>query len=49
MNLYNGEFLKEKSKLDKNIKLLNEIDEIDVINSLKNDTLNKKLIQYQED
>lgn len=49
MNLYNGNFLVEKSKLDKSVELLSSNDDVEVINSLKNDIINKKHIQYQED
>ena len=49
MNLYNGEFLSESAKLDKNIELLSSTDEIEVLNALKNDTINRKLIAYTDD
>ena len=49
MNLYNKEVLTQRHRLTTNAELLSSTDEIEIINALKNDTLNKKLIQYSED
>ena len=49
MNLYNKEVLTQRKKLETNADLLSSTDEIDLVNALKNDTVNKKLIQYGED